>query len=446
MGTLSPKEVSTKLLRVEELARQAPQMVFTTLSHHIDVEFLKEAYRRTRKDGSAGVDGQTGAEYGEALEENLQDLLDRFKSGSYQAPPVRRAHIPKGDGSKTRPIGIPTFEDKVLQRSVVMVMEVVYEQDFMDCSYGFRPGRSAHQALGDLWKGIMDMGGGWVVEMDIEQFFDRMDRRQLRSFLDRRVRDGVLRRTIDKWLKAGVLEDGRIHRPETGTPQGGVISPLLANIYLHEVLDRWFEEEILPRMEGEAFLIRYADDAVLVFSRERDARRVMEVLPKRFGKYGLTLHPDKTQLVEFNRPPHGGPPRKGGAQRRSFDLLGFTHFWGQSRRGNWVVKRKTASDRFRRSLKRIAAWCRSHRHWTVESQQKALAKKLIGHCAYYGLTGNARSLADFKRALLRVWQYWLCRRSQQRHLTWAAFYRLQAHHPLPSPRAVHSIYARVSRP
>lgn len=447
MGTSSPKDVSTKLLRVEELARQAPQMVFTTLSHHMDVEFLKEAYRRTRKDGSVGVDGQTGAEYGEALEENLQDLLNRFKSGSYQAPPVRRAHIPKGDGSKTRPIGIPTFEDKVLQRSVVMVLEAVYEQDFMDCSYGFRPGRSAHQALEDLWKGLMDMGGGWVLEMDIEQFFDRMDRRHLRSFLDRRVRDGVLRRTIHKWLKAGVLEDGRMHRPETGTPQGGVVSPLLANIYLHEVLDRWFAEEILPRLEGKAFLIRYADDAVLVFKSERDARRVMEVLPKRFGKYGLTLHPEKTRLVRFQRPGKGrmtGPEGRG-PRHRSFDFLGFTHVWARSRKGNWVVKRRTASDRLRRSWKRIAVWCRSHRHQTVESQRKALAKKLIGHCAYYGITGNAHRLVVFRRELLRIWRYWLCRRSQQ-PLTWQAFYRLQERYVLPPAHAIHSIYAGVSRP
>ena len=225
MGTQSPPAVSTRLQRVEGLAREAPERVFTALNHHIDVDLLREAYRRTRKDGAVGVDGRTGAEYGKDLEENLQDLLNRFKSGTYKAPPVRRAHIPKGDGTKLRPIGIPTFEDKVLQRGVTMVLEAIYEQDFKECSYGFRPGRSAHQALEELWKRLMKMGGGWVLELDIEQFFDRLDRRQLRSFLDQRVRDGVLRRTIDKWLKAGVLTKSGITRPERGTPQGAVMTP-----------------------------------------------------------------------------------------------------------------------------------------------------------------------------------------------------------------------------
>jgi group II intron reverse transcriptase/maturase len=258
-------------------------MVFTTLAHHIDMDFLGEAYRRTRKDGAAGVDGQTAADYAGKLEENLRSLLERFKSGRYEAPPVRRVHIPKGDGTKTRPIGIPTFEDKVLQRAVTMVLEAVYEQDFLDCSYGFRPNRSAHEALQTLWEGTMEMHGGWVLEMDIQGFFDSLDHQHLRGFLDQRVRDGVLRRAIDKWLKAGVLEDGAVVHKEGGTPQGGVVSPLLANVYLHEVLDRWFEADVKPRLKGRGFLIRYADDAVMVFSLESDARKVMTVLAKRFA-------------------------------------------------------------------------------------------------------------------------------------------------------------------
>ena len=302
-GRPGPGSVSTRLARIAELAREDPGRALTTLGHHIDVEFLREAYRRTRKDGAPGVDGQTAEEYARELEANLRSLLDRLKSGSYRAPPVRRVHIPKGDGSKTRPIGIPTFEDKVLQRAVAMILEAVYEQDFLDCSLGFRPGRSAHGALETLRQGLMEMRGGWVLEVDVKGFFDNLDHRHLRAFLDQRVRDGVLRRMIDKWLKAGVMEDGNITHPDAGSPQGGVISPILANVYLHDVLDRWFEEMVKPCLRGPAFLVRFADDFVMVFALESDAHRVYDVLPKRFAKYGLAIHPEKTRLVRFRRPP-----------------------------------------------------------------------------------------------------------------------------------------------
>jgi len=286
--------ISTRQQTIATRARQAPELSFTSLNHCIDLDWLVEAYRRTRKDGAPGVDGQTAAAYAEHLEDNLQDLLDRAKSGRYRAPAVKRAYIPKGDGSTTRPIGVPTFEDKLLQRAVVMVLEPIYEQDFVDCSYGFRPGRSAHQAL-EAWRNqLMSFGGGWVIELDVQRFFDTLDKAQLQTFVRRRVRDGVLLRLIGKWLNAGVLEDGAVWYPEAGTPQGGVASPLLANIFLHEVLDAWFERDIKPRLKGQAVLIRYADDAVLGFSQEEDARRVLAVLPKRFGKYGLTLHPENS--------------------------------------------------------------------------------------------------------------------------------------------------------
>lgn len=252
--------VSTKLQRIAQLAGEAPQRVFLSLAHHIDLDFLLEAFNRTRKDAATGVDGQTGAEYAEGLGGNLRSLHERFKSGRYQAPPVRRSYVPKGDGRQQRPIGVPTFEDKVLQRAVAMVLEAVYEQDFLDCSYGFRPGRSAHQALRAFWRVLSQMGGGWVLEVDIQSFFDTLNHGQLRRFLDQRVRDGVLRRTIDKWLNAGVMEEGKLRHPDTGTPQGGVISPLLANIYLHEVLDKWFVEVVKPHLMGRSCLIRYADD------------------------------------------------------------------------------------------------------------------------------------------------------------------------------------------
>jgi RNA-directed DNA polymerase len=425
--------VSTKLQRIAELARTAPTMAIRTLAHHIDVEFLHAAYQQTRKDGATGVDGQTAREYEAALESNLQSLLDRFKSGTYYAPPVRRVFIPK-QGGASRPLGIPTFEDKVLQRAVAMVLNSVYEQDFLDCSYGFRPGRSTHQALQALWECTMRMGGGWIIDLDIQHFFDSVDHRHLRGILDQRVRDGVIRRMIDKWLNAGVLQEGVLSYPDSGTPQGGVISPLLANIYLHEVLDVWFEHEVRPRLDGSASLIRYADDAVMIFEQEVDAGRVMAVLAKRFAKYGLTLHPEKTRLVEFRRP--GG---NGGAPT-SFDFLGFAHFWGRSRKGNWVVQRKTAKSRFGRALERIAAWCRFNRHLPLGTQHDAIVRKLTGHYNYFGITGNSGALGRFFHEVRRTWRKWLDRRSGRKHMSWDRYALLLRRYPLPTPRVVHSVY------
>lgn len=443
-GTQSPTSVSTKLQRIAELARRSPSTALTTLAHHIDVDFLREAYRRTRKDGAPGVDRQTAEEYAQNLEANLQALLDRFKSGTYRAPPVKRVHIPKGDGSKTRPIGIPTFEDKVLQRAVAMVLEAIYEQEFLDCSYGFRPNRSAHQALDALWRTLTEMKGGWVLEVDIKGFFDSLDHGHLRGFLDQRVRDGVLRRAIDKWLKAGVMEAGVLTHPDTGTPQGGVVSPLLANVYLHEVLDRWFETQVRPRLVGRATLIRYADDFVVAFSSEADAHRVLEVLSKRFGKYGLTLHPEKTRLVRFRRPssPDGG---KRDARSGTFDLLGFTHYWGRSLRGYMVLKRQTAKGRLHSALKQVAQWCRANRHQSIVEQQRSLNLKLRGHYGYYGITGNFRALARFQWGVQSVWCKWLNRRSQKSRMTWARFCALLKRYPLAPPRVVHSVY-RAANP
>jgi RNA-directed DNA polymerase len=435
------ENVSTRLQRIARLAQEDRNRSLVSLAHHIDTDFLREAYRRTRKDGAAGVDAQTAAGYGENLEENLRSLLDRFKSGSYKAPPVRRVHIPKGnDPSKTRPIGVPTFEDKVLQRAVAMVLEAVYEQDFLDCSYGCRPGRSAHQAIRDLRETLMSMGGGWVLEADIQSYFDTLDHGHLRGFLDQRVRDGVLRRMVDKWLKAGVLEEGVLSHPAMGTPQGGVLSPLLSNIYLHKVLDEWFETEVKPRLSGSAFLIRYVDDFVLVFQRESDARRVLEVLAKRFGRYGLRLHPDKTRLVRFGPPCSAESGQEGAHEEpRSFDFLGFTHFWARSRRGCWVVKRKTARNRLSRTLRRLHQWCQSHRHAPVAWQHAQLERKLRGHDEYYGITGNSKALCSLRHWVKRIWRKWLSRRSRTSKVKWVRFNLLLERYPLPKPRICHAV-------
>ena len=347
IGTPRPATVLTKQQRIAELARNGPDMAFTTLAHHIDIDWMHMAYAQTRKDGAVGVDGQTADDYENNLMGNLQNLLDRAKSGTYVAPPVRRVHIPKaGSPGETRPLGIPTFEDKILQRAVLMVLEPVYETDFLDASHGFRPGRGAHGALDSLWKQAMNLGCCWIVDVDLRKFFDTIDHGHLREFLKRRVRDGVILRLIGKWLNAGVLEDGVLTTPEHGTPQGGVISPLLANIVLHYVLDEWFAKEVRPRLKGEAFLIRYADDFVIGVAREDDARRIMEVLPKRMSKYGLTVHPEKTRWSGSNRPTRPTPHPRIGNQ----PIPGHSTSWASPTTGveaganGWSSARRRRAD------------------------------------------------------------------------------------------------------
>jgi RNA-directed DNA polymerase len=436
-GTQRPMNVSTKQQRIAELAKQRPEMSFTSLNPYLDVDWLREAYRRLRKASAPGYDDQTVAEYGQDLESNLQSLLDRAKSGTYFAPPVRRVHIPKGTGKETRPIGIPATEDKLLQRAVAMLLEPIYEQDFLDCSYGFRPGRSAHGALQALWSQCTMGGIKWILDVDISKFFDTLDKSHLRSFLQHRVRDGVITRLIGKWLKAGVLEQGALSYPEAGTPQGGSASPLLSNLYLHYVLDLWFAQDVLPRLRGRAFMTRFADDVVMGFEHQEDAEKVLRVLHKRLGKYGLTLHPDKTRLVAFGR-----PSGVSGSKPETFDFLGFTHYWGKSRRGKWIIKRKTAHERLNRGLKRIAEWCRRNRHRPIAEQHKELCQKLRGHYAYYGITGNDLWMQRFSHGVKRAWQKWLHRRSRSStDMPWDRFNRLLERYRLPPPRVIHSVYA-----
>ena len=445
--TSDSEEVYTRQQRIAQLARQMPGKALTSLNQHLDLAWLREAYRRTRKDGATGVDGQTAADYEKDLEGNLRTLVERAKSGTYRAPPVRRVHIPKGSGGETRPIGIPTLEDKVLQRAVVMLLEPIYERDFYGCSYGFRPRRSAHDALDSLSKQTMWGGIACILEVDIRKFFDTLDHGHLRAFLQQRVRDGVVLRLIGKWLKAGVMEDGAVMHPESGSPQGGVISPLAANVYLHYVLDEWFYQKVQPRLKGRAYLVRYADDFVIGFTGDDDARRVRDVLPKRFGKYGLTIHPDKTRLVPFRKPTGDRePPDSAGTGRPgTFDFLGFTHYWARSRKGTWILKRKTAAKRFTRAVRTIAQWCRFHRHDPVREQHTILCQKLRGHYAYYGITGNSFAIARFRYEALRLWRKWLLRRRRAWRGTFEWFGRLLQRYPLPCAVAVHSVCRRVAK-
>ncbi len=446
-GTPRPETVCTKQQRIAELARNASDMSFTNLAHHIDIVWLRKAYALTRKDRAVGVDGQTAAEYETNLMGNLQDLLNRAKSGTYVAPPVRRAYIPKaGSPGETRPLGIPTFEDKILQRAVLMVLEPVYETDFLDASHGFRPRRSAHGALDALWKQAMNIGCRWIVDVDLRKFFDTIDHGHLREFLKRRVRDGVILRLIGKWLNAGVLEEGVLTNPELGTPQGGVISPLLANIFLHYVLDEWFAKEVRPRLKGGAFLIRYADDFVIGVAREDDARRIMEVLPKRMSKYGLTVHPEKTRLVRFYPDgPDDSEAEAGTSLPKTFDFLGFTHYWGRSRRGGWVIKRKTAGSRLKRALSALSEWCRVHRHDPITVQHQTLKQKVQGHYGYYGIIGNFASLQNFLLEVRRTWKRWLSRRRRGKPLSWPDFLRLEQRYCLPRARVVHGLQGSAAK-
>jgi RNA-directed DNA polymerase len=412
--------------------------VLTSLHHLIDLEWMFEAYRLTRKDGAPGIDGVTAADYEANLEVHLNDLLTRIKSGRYVAPPVRRHYIPKADGTK-RPLGIPTLEDKVAQRAILLLLEPIYETDFLPCSYGFRPGRSAHDALHALRDGFMVQGLRWVVDVDISKYFDTIDHAHLRHFLDQRVTDGVVRRMIDKWLKAGVLEEGVLRRTTGGTPQGGVISPLLSNIYLHYVLDVWFEKVACPLLKGRCQLVRYADDAVMAFEDHRSGKRMPDLLGKRLGRYGLRLHPIKTRFVDFRfRRPGGRHPATVGT---TFDFLGFTHVWGQSRNGKNVVRQITAKDRYARALASVTEWCRRNLHHPFREQHAHLSRMIRGHCAYYGITGNSRRIRWYHHQLIRIWKKWLARRGRHSNLPWPRFRAMLARYPLPPALIIHQYNA-----
>ena len=431
-----PKHISTQRLRIAELARRDRSRVLTALHHYIDLQWLHEAYHVTRKDGAVGIDGVTAQEYQKNLMENLKSLLEGFKSGSYRAPNIKRSYIPKGDGKK-RPIGITTFEDKVLQRAVVMVLQEIYEQEFYDFSHGFRPGRSQHLAMKEAQDALKSLGKCWALEVDITGYFDNIDHKHLRSCLDQRVRDGVIRRMIDKWLRAGVMESGQVTYSEVGTPQGGVASPLLSNIFLHYVLDDWFARIVLPRMRGKAKLVRYADDFILFFKEEEDAKRVQKAVRRRFESVGLMLHPEKTQLVRMAPPVGEGGERLKHEERGSLEFLGLTFFWGRHRKGSWEIRAKTSKKRMQKCLKKTAEWCRKNRHRKIRDQSVDLTKKLLGHYQYFGISINLRALWEFRSQVIRIWKYWLSRRSGKKHLSWATFLRKTERFPLPRPKITH---------
>lgn len=427
--------ISTKLQRIANQAVRNPDMVFNNLSHLIDFEFLLEAYYRTRKNGAPGVDKVTAKEYSEKLMDNLLDLHARLKSNRYKAPPVERVWIDK-EGGKKRPIGKPAFEDKIVQKACVMLLSPIYNHDFYDFSHGFREGHSQHQALQEIRQKCLNLNINWILDADVSGFFDNIDHRLLREFLGKRVNDGGVKRLIGKWLNAGVVDQGIWSRSEKGTPQGGVVSPLLANIFLHYVLDEWFVKDVQPRMRGRCFIVRYADDFIIGFELEQDAHRVMEVLPKRFARFGLSIHPDKTKLERFGR------PRKEGDSKlnKTFDFLGFTHYWSMSRRGNWIIKRKTIGKRLRRFIKSMWQWCRLNRHLPVKEQYWKLCDILRGYYQYYAVIHNSRALGAVRYHVNRAWQFWLSRRCAAGKVRWDQFEKLTSlYFPLPRHRIIHRI-------
>jgi RNA-directed DNA polymerase len=386
------------------------------------------------------VDGVTYAEYEEHLVGNLLKLHEQLKRKTYRAQPLRRIYIDKEDGRK-RPISIPALEDKIVQRATVELLNAIFEQDFLDCSYGFRPGRSAHDALDEVGRVLCRKPMACVLELDICAYFDSIVRKLLVEMIERRVTDGSILRLIGKWINVGVIEDGRLLVSETGTGQGQIISPLLANVYLHHVLDVWFEEEVKPRLKGQAIEIRYADDAILCFQYREDALKVLRVLPKRFARFGLTLHPEKTRLVDFGRRALAQAEQMG-SQPATFDFLGFTHKCARSRRGKFTVHVGSMKKRLKRAFKAVAEWCREHRHDAVAQQQQALNAKLRGHYQYYGRPTNYRSLWQFYRGVRRLWHKWLNRRTRGKTLPWARYAQLLRRHPLLCPRITHAWTAR----
>ena len=429
--------MSTEIERLSKLARQNRALKFLSIAHLLTPGALYVAFASLRKDASAGVDGITYGEYEKNVEENIQRLHERIRDKSYSAKPLRRIYIPKEDG-KQRAISIPSLEDKIIQRAAVTLLNAIYEVDFYSCSFGFRPGRSQHDALDELYKRLTRGSIQWILEADIQGYFDAIVRKELMKMIERRVKDGSILRLIGKWINIGAIDEGRLLTSETGVGQGQVISPLLANIYLHYVLDEWFQLEVKPRLCRKADLIRFADDFLLCFQSRSDAMRVQAVLGKRFAKFGLTLHPKKTRLIEFGKTALERSERAVGARPATFDFLGFTHIAKRSRRGNFTVHVRTMNKRFRRSFHELREWCRTHRHDELSEQQKALNAKLNGHYQYYGRPSNLVALRRFYRLTRRTWKTMLSRRKRGKPLNWDRFAHILDRFPLVAPRITHA--------
>ena len=430
---MSSPTVSTKLARIAEQSKRDATWVFTTLAHLMDEDFLTEAFHQLRKDAAAGIDEMTATEYAVNLGQRIADLHRRLVAREYRAQPARRVWIPKGDGGQ-RPLAILVLEDKIVQRAVAMLLEAIYEPHFCEFSYGFRRHRSAHQALTYLRQQCLEHDINWIIDADIAKFFDTISWEELRAILQKRVNDGAILRLIGMWLHVGVVEGDRVTNQEVGTPQGAPISPILANIFLHIVLDEWFQKDVRPGMNGNCFLVRFADDFVMGYSLKSDAERVYRVLPKRFERFGLRIHPEKSRMVQFSR-----PYWKQGKGPGSFAFLGFTHYWGKMLSGGWTIKRKTQGKRLSRFLSGIGDWCKENLHEPMAKQYGILSAKLRGHYQYYGVRGNFKMLEVVYEGTRAKWKKWLSRRNSKDRMGWEKFAdQVEAIFDLPKPRIVHA--------
>lgn len=418
----------TKFGCIAQKAKENKGEVFTSLAHHLTEEFLLTSFRGLRKSAASGIDKVSCHEYEVNLTQRISDLHGRLKTQKYQAPDIRRAWIDKG-GGKRRPLGISTTEDKIVQRAVSDLLNLIYEQDFYDFSYGFRHKRDAHKALIHLRNRCMSRKIKWILDADIQGCFDNFDHGILRELLSKRVKDKSLLRLINLWLEAGIVDGKSFQRNTVGTPQGNIISPLLCNIYLHYVLDTWIESTVRPLLNGEIFIIRYADDFIIGFEKEEDAQRVNKTLPKRMQKYGLTIHPEKSHLIKFVPTEKGGSP--------TFDFLGFTHYWAKSQKGYNVVKRRTSKKKMQKALQNLRDCCKITRHKKLIDQCKLLSSKLRGLYQYYGIRGNFLSIYRMYRDAINSWYKWLNRRSQKKSYTWKGFSEILKIFPIPKPRIFH---------
>jgi group II intron reverse transcriptase/maturase len=440
--TLIQEGLPSALERVGQAARQDKKLRFTALLHHIyDVDRLRRAYYALEHEAAAGIDGETWKHYGENLRDNLQDLSGRLARGAYRARPVRRAYIEKADGRK-RPLGVPVLEDKIVQRSAVEVLNAIYEVDFLGFSYGFRPGRSQHQALDAVAYGMWKKMVKWILDADLQSFFDTLKHDWLVKFLEHRIADRRVIRLIQKWLNAGVLEDGKRMVSEIGTVQGGSISPLLANIYLHYVLDLWVEQWRKTKAKGDVLVVRYADDFVVGFQHRKEAEQLLDELRERLAQFGLRLHPEKTRRIEFGRFAQQDRRARGEGKPETFNFLGFTHHCGTDQRGKFTVVRKTMRQRMLKKLTEVTLELRRRRHQPVNEQGRYVQALIRGHMNYYGVPLNSRAIRAFRVLVIRLWQKWLSRRSQKGYVNWD---RMQCYidrwvpaavicHPYPSAR------------
>ncbi|MBW2040271.1 MAG: group II intron reverse transcriptase/maturase [Deltaproteobacteria bacterium] len=438
--------MSTKLSVITQRAREDPRCKFTSLVHLLNEDFLRGCFRELKRDKAPGIDGVTVRvrEYEAHLEENLRDLVGRMKGWRYRPQPARRVYIPKPKGGK-RPLGIPAVEDKIVQMGIKKILEAIYECDFLDVSYGFRPNRSCHDALDVLDKAIMRGPVNFVVDMDIERFFDTVDHARLMECLGQRIKDRNLLRLIGRFLRAGIMEEGRYLETDRGTPQGGVLSPILANIYLHYALDLWFERKVKGRLRGFAQMVRYADDFIVCFQYRDEAEAFGKALRERLAEFGLRISEQKSRVIEFGRYPWQRAQRQD-KRVATFDFLGFTHYCDKTRRGKFKLGRRTAKSRFSQKVKEMGKWLKSIRS-TLKLEQwwKVLKWKLIGHYRYYGISGNMVRLRAFYKEIIRLAYKWINRRSQKRSYNWRQFSRYLVYNPLPKPRIYHLMYTLSSQ-